>query len=131
MGSGAGGGSDGHGDPWSPRRGGWRRGAVGDPHAGLGLGLFGWPRRTAYPAFKAGVIRLTRTLAVEWPAIHPVNAVAPGYIRTEMVDELITSGKIDYKTYAALAAAGRFAAPDEVAAPSCSSSRRGPASSPG
>jgi NAD(P)-dependent dehydrogenase (short-subunit alcohol dehydrogenase family) len=80
--------------------------------------FFGWPRRAAYSASKAGVLSLTRTLAVEWAADGiRVNAVVPGYIRTEMVDELITSGQIDYDTYAPLSAAGRFAAPDEVAAP--------------
>jgi NAD(P)-dependent dehydrogenase (short-subunit alcohol dehydrogenase family) len=81
-------------------------------------GLFGWPRRAAYSTSKAAVASLTRTLAVEWAgdAIR-VNAIAPGYVRTEMVDELISQGNIDYETYSKLAAVERFAESDEIAAP--------------
>jgi NAD(P)-dependent dehydrogenase (short-subunit alcohol dehydrogenase family) len=81
-------------------------------------GLFGWPRRAAYSTSKAAVASLTRTLAVEWAgdAIR-VNAIAPGYVRTEMVDELISQGNIDYETYSTLAAMERFAEADEIAAP--------------
>lgn len=50
----------------------YNRGA--EPHAG-------------YSASKAGVIQLSRTLAVEWvPDRIRVNAVSPGYTRTEMTD---------------------------------------------
>jgi NAD(P)-dependent dehydrogenase (short-subunit alcohol dehydrogenase family) len=81
-------------------------------------GLFGWPRRAAYSASKAAVASLTRTLAVEWARDEiRVNAVAPGYVRTEMVEDLIDKGNIDYDTYARLAAMDRFATPDEVASP--------------
>jgi len=81
-------------------------------------GLFGWPRRAAYSASKAAVVALTRTLAVEWaPGGIRVNAIAPGYVRTEMVDELISQGNIDYDTYSKLAAMERFAEPEEIAAP--------------
>ncbi|WP_366654907.1 SDR family oxidoreductase [Fodinicurvata sp. EGI_FJ10296] len=45
----------------------------------------GLPGRVAYAASKGGVLLLTRTLAVEW-AKHGVNvnAIGPGYFRTEM-----------------------------------------------
>lgn len=80
--------------------------------------LFGWPRRAAYSASKAAVIALTRTLAVEWAQDGiRANAVAPGYVRTEMVDELIRQGNVDYETYSQFAAMKRFCDPDEVAAP--------------
>ena len=50
----------------------FNRGA--EPHAG-------------YSASKAGVIQLSRALAVEWAADGiRVNAVSPGYTRTEMTD---------------------------------------------
>ncbi|MEC8334012.1 MAG: SDR family oxidoreductase [Actinomycetota bacterium] len=43
-----------------------------------------------YPAAKGGLINLTRELALEW-ARHGirVNAIAPGYISTELTDEMI------------------------------------------
>jgi len=80
--------------------------------------LFGWPRRAAYSSSKAAVLAATRTLAVEW-AEHGirVNSVTPGYIRTEMVDDLITNGHIDYETYSGFSPLKRFASPDEVAGP--------------
>jgi NAD(P)-dependent dehydrogenase (short-subunit alcohol dehydrogenase family) len=45
----------------------------------------GLPGRVAYTASKGGVLLLTQTLAVEW-AQHNVNvnAIGPGYFRTEM-----------------------------------------------
>ncbi len=45
----------------------------------------GLPRRPAYTVSKGGVLLLTRTLAVEWAkAGVNVNAIGPGYFRTEM-----------------------------------------------
>ena len=43
-----------------------------------------------YTAAKGGLINLTKELALEW-ARHGirVNAIAPGYIRTELTDEMI------------------------------------------
>jgi 3-oxoacyl-[acyl-carrier protein] reductase len=51
-------------------------------------GEVGFPGRAAYNATKAGVNNLTRCMAVEW-ARHDiqVNALAPGYVRTELVEE--------------------------------------------
>lgn len=56
-------------------------------------GLVTFPVRTAYGPAKSAVIRLTQVLALEWAAQNiRVNAVAPGYIRTEMVAELLAKG---------------------------------------
>jgi NAD(P)-dependent dehydrogenase (short-subunit alcohol dehydrogenase family) len=53
--------------------------------------IVNWPfRHTAYNVSKAGVHMLTKCLATEW-AEHGirVNAIAPGYIRTELVEQVI------------------------------------------
>jgi 3-oxoacyl-[acyl-carrier protein] reductase len=55
----------------------------------------GLHRRSPYCSSKAGVNNLTRTLAVEWAEhdVH-VNALAPGYIWTEITDQ--TQGSAGY-----------------------------------
>lgn len=47
------------------------------------------PGLAAYSASKAAVVHLTRSLALEWSrhAIR-VNAIEPGYIRTELTEEI-------------------------------------------
>ena len=53
--------------------------------------IVNWPfRHTAYNVSKAGVHMLCKGLATEW-AEHGVrvNAIAPGYIRTELTDEVM------------------------------------------
>ncbi|WP_166351698.1 SDR family NAD(P)-dependent oxidoreductase [Phytoactinopolyspora limicola] len=53
------------------------------------LSYFGGPRVPAYTASKGGVAQLTKSLAVAWAAAGiRVNAVAPGWIRTELTREL-------------------------------------------
>ncbi|MBI9085499.1 MAG: SDR family oxidoreductase [Desulfobacterales bacterium] len=48
------------------------------------------PMRAAYCASKAAVDMLTKVMAAEWAEHHiRVNAIAPGYVRTELVQELI------------------------------------------
>lgn len=56
------------------------------------MGLGGGSLLAAYSAAKAGVVNLTRTLAIEW-ARHGirVNAIAPGYIETDMNRDVLTS----------------------------------------
>lgn len=53
--------------------------------------IVNWPfRHAAYNVSKAGVHMLTKCLATEW-AEHGirVNAIAPGYIHTELTDEVL------------------------------------------
>jgi 3-oxoacyl-[acyl-carrier protein] reductase len=52
--------------------------------------FIGQPERAAYVASKSAVLGLTRALAVEWGAVGiRVNAIAPGYIKTDLTDDLI------------------------------------------
>ncbi len=60
------------------------------------VGLTGFPMRTAYGPAKSAIIMLTKALAIEWAPFNiNVNAIAPGYIRTEMVEKNIRAGKIN------------------------------------
>jgi NAD(P)-dependent dehydrogenase (short-subunit alcohol dehydrogenase family) len=60
-----------------------------------GTGILAAPRRAAYCASKAAVNELTKVLAIEWADRNiRVNAIAPGYIRTELVQDVIDKGAI-------------------------------------
>lgn len=74
------------------------------------------PRRLAYSCAKAAIEQLARTLAVEWAEKGiRVNAVAPGYVDTEMVRSLVREGTFDPDTVAAMHALGRMADVSEIA----------------
>jgi len=58
-------------------------------------GILAAPRRAAYCASKAAVNELTKVLAIEWADRKiRVNAIAPGYVRTELVEDVIHKGAI-------------------------------------
>jgi NAD(P)-dependent dehydrogenase (short-subunit alcohol dehydrogenase family) len=77
-------------------------------------GFTGIPRAAAYCASKAGVISLTKSLAVEWARYNiRVNAVAPHYIETEMTRGLRNSPKV-YEGIINQIPLQRFAKPEEV-----------------
>ena len=73
-------------------------------------------QRVAYAASKAGVVGLTKALAAEWAPTVRVNAVAPGYVATKMVEELVESGRINADAVVARTPMRRMARPDEIAA---------------
>jgi 3-oxoacyl-[acyl-carrier protein] reductase len=73
-------------------------------------GLKGLPGQTNYSAAKAGVIGATKALAQEVGRKGvTVNAVAPGFIKTDMTEGL------DEKELKALVPVKRFGTPEEVA----------------
>jgi len=78
------------------------------------VGLYGGPGQTNYSASKAGLVGLARSISRELGGRGiTANVVAPGFIETEMTAELPEDRK---KTYLSAVPAGRFAAPEEVAA---------------
>jgi NAD(P)-dependent dehydrogenase (short-subunit alcohol dehydrogenase family) len=80
-------------------------------------GFVGFPMRTAYGPAKAGIAHLTRVLAVEWASYHiRVNAIAPGYVRTPLVENIIQEGKLEEKRLVERTPMGRLARPEEIAA---------------
>ena len=83
-------------------------------------GILSNPKRNAYAASKAGVISLTRALAVEWARFGiRVCAVAPGYIRTPMVADLERQGLVDLMAVRRRIPMGRIGRPDEIAGAIC------------
>ena len=74
-----------------------------------------FPRRLAYGSSKAAVVMMTRIMAAEWAPSVRVNAVAPGYVRTEMTARLEAEGRIDFNAISGRTPQGRMAEPDEIA----------------
>ncbi len=74
-------------------------------------GIKGLPGQTNYSAAKGGVIAATKALAQEVAKKKvTVNAVAPGFIRTDM------TGNLDEAALKTTIPVGRFGEPEEVAA---------------
>jgi NAD(P)-dependent dehydrogenase (short-subunit alcohol dehydrogenase family) len=77
-------------------------------------GMTGVPRAPAYCASKAGIILLTKSLALEWVRYNiRVNAIAPHYLETELTKGLRASEKV-YDGLVKQIPMRRFAKPGEV-----------------
>jgi len=74
------------------------------------------PERLAYCASKAAVAALTKVLAIEWAGQGVrVNAVAPGYVETDLIGTAVRAGEIDTAPLARRTPVGRLARPEEIA----------------
>lgn len=79
-------------------------------------GLRGVADRAAYNTTKHGLIGMTRTLSVEWGGRGVrVNAVCPGWVKTEMDVESQAGGYYVDSDITDHVPAGRFAVPDDIA----------------
>ncbi len=77
-------------------------------------GIVGHPRYADYNATKAGVIELTRSMALELAPKVRVNAVAPGYVLTPMQRAEYSDAMLEAVNQKI--PLGRHAQPEEVAA---------------
>lgn len=78
-------------------------------------GLVGFPRQIAYCVAKGGLLQMTKVLAVEWIQKYniTVNAIAPGYIATDLTAGMRASKKIS-ENLLQRTPIRRFGEPDEV-----------------
>jgi len=79
-------------------------------------GINGFPNRVGYCGTKAAVHHMTKVMAVDL-ARHKirVNTVAPGYIRTDMVQDLIDAGTLDEASLTNRIPAGDLGTPAHIA----------------
>jgi 2-deoxy-D-gluconate 3-dehydrogenase len=79
-------------------------------------GLVGYYKRAAYCSSKAGLVNLTRVLAIEWAkAGVRVNAVAPTFVRTPLAEVTLRDPELAEDILRRIPM-GRLASPEEVAA---------------
>jgi NAD(P)-dependent dehydrogenase (short-subunit alcohol dehydrogenase family) len=83
-------------------------------------GLAAVSDRVAYNTSKHALVGLTRTLAAEWGGRGVrVNAVCPGWVKTEMDERDSGSGAYTSADIEARSPMGRFATPDDIAQAIC------------
>lgn len=78
-------------------------------------GMVAAPYRAAYCSSKAAANMLTKVLAIEWAKKNiRVNAIAPGYFRTELVQEVIDSGMLPVGAIEKRTPLGRIGEVEEI-----------------
>ncbi|SEV97070.1 SDR family NAD(P)-dependent oxidoreductase [Natrinema salifodinae] len=79
-------------------------------------GLVGLPRQHPYVASKHGLVGLTKSMSLDWAPEVRVNAVAPGYVSTELTEDLETNDRLR-QSIIDRTPLERFADPEEIAGP--------------
>jgi len=83
-------------------------------------GVVAAPERLGYCVSKSGTVMMTKALAIEWAQLGiRVNAIAPGYVRTPFVEELVEQGRLDLAKLEKRTPMGRLITPEEVADAAC------------
>lgn len=83
-------------------------------------GLVGYPQRSVYGIAKAGLIHMTRTLAVEWAQYGiRVNAIAPGTVNTPSRESHFATDPQAREAIVSRVPLRRFATMEEVGAAVC------------
>ncbi|MFC4440277.1 MULTISPECIES: SDR family NAD(P)-dependent oxidoreductase [Natrialbaceae] len=77
-------------------------------------GVVGTPRQHSYVASKHGLIGLTKSVALDWAPEVRVNAIAPGYVSTDLTAPIEANEELHSSILADIPA-DRFASPEEVA----------------
>ncbi|MGH2534935.1 MAG: SDR family NAD(P)-dependent oxidoreductase [Thermomicrobiales bacterium] len=81
------------------------------------MGLVGYWDRAAYCSSKAGVVNLTRVLAVEWAQYQiRANAVCPTFVETPLTQPMFANNPAFKEDVLNRILLGRLATPEEVAA---------------
>ena len=81
-------------------------------------GIIGYPSDACYAATKAGIISLTHTFAAMWTKYNiNVNCIAPGWVRTRLLELAIQNKVISMEDFAKRVPLGRPAELEEIAAP--------------
>lgn len=79
-------------------------------------GVVAAPERIAYVASKSAVAAMAKALAIEWgPHGIRVNGMAPGYVKTPLVADLIARGRLDASKLEAKTPLRRMIDPAEIA----------------
>ena len=78
-------------------------------------GVIGYFNRAAYCSSKAGVVNLTRVLAIEWAGRNVnVNAVGPTFVRTPLTEKLFQDESFSREVLSRIPL-GRLGKPEDVA----------------